>query len=143
MSTPSPSPAETQKRLETIRQRCGNATEGPWTDEQEVHGGLGPGGGLRLLFRVVKAAGENLFRLPDTIRSQRDAAFIAHSRDDVPFLLAYIRTLEKEHREMRAGIAAAMEHREEATEELHFQGAGTAAGILDELKSLLSSIPSR
>jgi hypothetical protein len=89
-------------RIAEIEARTKKATDGPWISIEEIQGGLGQGGHLRLLFQAVKASGENLLRLPSTIRSKHDAAFIAHARQDIPFLLAEHHRLTEALREIAA-----------------------------------------
>lgn len=83
------------KRLEEIKARVEAATAGPWgTDGDSVYPRL-QGGWICQLFYKDEA------RMPN---SKNNAAFIAHSRQDVQDLLAEVERLQTTVREERANI---------------------------------------
>lgn len=82
--------AERNKRIEEIRERCEKATKGPWWSTR-MDIGKGPREPNVVFSR------DDLGRCTyDTFNLKaKDADFIAHSRDDIPFLLAEIERLRQ------------------------------------------------
>lgn len=89
-------------RIADIKARCEKATEGPWgTGALTVHGAGGDWLAVHSesatmparRFLVVAACGP-----ASNESSGHDAAFIAHSRADVPYLVARVERLEAELR---------------------------------------------
>ncbi|MFF8406938.1 hypothetical protein ACF06P_35585 [Streptomyces sp. NPDC015684] len=78
-----------------IRQRESAATRGPWSREDDS----------RTLDRYVMSADGCLFISFGYVgnRTQGDAEFVAHAREDVPTLLAEVDRLRDELAEVRAG----------------------------------------
>lgn len=75
-------------RVEEIRKRCEAATSGPW----EIH----------RMFRQVWSPKTQLFVSCEADGEEDpDANFIAHSREDVPYLLALIEKDEAALRQIR------------------------------------------
>ena len=78
-------PTNPADRLAAIAQRADNATKGPWFTglhyKSDVHSREGG---------VIRA---NCWNRPQAIA---DAEFIAHAREDIPWLLAELRTLQQE-----------------------------------------------
>jgi predicted DNA-binding protein (UPF0251 family) len=79
------------ERLAEIEKRCAAATEGPWSayDEDPEYGRLYYYGDFGWYVKGPAGSPE----LDDNEQGQADAAFIAHAREDVPFLLEQIRRL--------------------------------------------------
>jgi len=75
-------------RLEEIRKRCENASEGPWVSSEMIG---------------------------DEYVSNADAAFIAHARDDVPWLLARIEELEADLVQAEYELDAALQEALDST----------------------------
>lgn len=70
--------------LEAIEARANAATAGPWVPEEHR-------GHWSDWTDWVVLMGKN--RLPYTVLEESDAAFIAHSREDIPSLIAEVRRL--------------------------------------------------
>ena len=85
------------KKLEEIKARCIAATPGPW--EHVTHDEY-YGQGYGEVTHFVKQ-GENLLRIglgcdqKQYFRYCNDALFIAHAREDIPYLLNEINRLQK------------------------------------------------
>jgi hypothetical protein len=78
------------ERLREIRERCEAAAPGPWiAGGDAVYTGVECGDSCTL-------HGHFVFADPDVRLA--DVAFIAHAREDVPFLLACITELEQEQK---------------------------------------------
>lgn len=94
------------KRLQEIRERVEKAAEGPWeVDEEMVYL---PGDEVLVRYAEGKAVRGKYFCQCDggTTHEQdeADASFIAHAREDIPFLLAEndrLREVEKAAKECR------------------------------------------
>ncbi|MFJ7920019.1 hypothetical protein ACIQ6U_09695 [Lysinibacillus fusiformis] len=69
-----------QEQLNVIKERVGKATQGPWEYDEEDRG-IWNKGALNYL---------GIVKLPNN-----DADFIAHSREDVPILVAEVERLQK------------------------------------------------
>ena len=81
----------TAERIKEIRERAEKATVGPWVTVSCSHGG-------RILTRGDTNVGRKE-RHPQTyiqIVPREDAHFIAHAREDIPWLLERVEELEKE-----------------------------------------------
>jgi len=75
----------TRVNLDEIKARCEAATPGPWKKNQATIHGCDLQAGTHCISFLGFANG-----------ADADAEFVAHSRTDIPALLAYIERLEKE-----------------------------------------------
>lgn len=88
--------------LDAIEARCDAATPGPWRDDETDNNGQ------RLIFG--DNADDWIALLPhqcvESIRVERDrdAAFIAHAREDLPALVAEVRRVRPRHARLEAAI---------------------------------------
>ncbi|MBY6273548.1 MAG: hypothetical protein CW346_15230 [Bacillaceae bacterium] len=85
---------DVEQRLREIEERVSKATPGPW--EAYGVGGIhmdGTSDG----YSVMTAAGK---RLHSPYMTQADADFIAHAREDVPWLLSLLREREEQARQL-------------------------------------------
>jgi len=90
------------KRLDEIETRCNAATPGPWTDRETGYSKTGRAGG-ECYHEVLFPLGLDDYwqgRI-DIHLNAEDAAFIAHARDDVPYLAAEVRRLRVENGKLR------------------------------------------
>jgi len=97
----------TRLDLEAIRARCDAATKGPWrvdgnTYDEDCNEHLAPYGLEGPNERMIWSSGGGEYSHPDMATAQ----FIAHTRADIPALLAYIDELVRERDEARAQLAA-------------------------------------
>lgn len=101
-STSSQMPGLLSPERETeIRERAEAATEGPWAaDGAEIY--RAPNG----IIRISQWVGETL-DIDDRGRSNRDAEFVAHAREDVPALLAEIDRLRAEIEQRKLNVELA------------------------------------
>jgi len=76
----------TDEQLSAIEQRAAAATPGPWASASDSETGALP------IICGVTQYGEVQY-LIDDVATLRDAAFIAHAREDVPALCAEVRRL--------------------------------------------------
>lgn len=86
--------------LDEIETRAEAATKGPWRKTSDILKDCG----------CISTRSEDLFRSyasPPTIQTSRDCDFIAHAREDVPWLVAEVRRLLKERDELLKMIDAA------------------------------------
>lgn len=99
-----PMPAE---RLAEIREREQAATEGPWVPWDT-------GVGYHIGVGALGEGGRPARLLPEGMRTDigltEDAAFIAHSRQDVGDLLAEVYRLRADNQRLRTGIDSAISH---------------------------------
>ena len=82
----------TSEELKEIEERCNKATPGPWHfnpgDSYSAYPSVMTRGRFLLVFDVAEDA-------PDDFPGwDEDAAFVAHSREDIPKLLVHIKELE-------------------------------------------------
>lgn len=95
----------TDEQLAAIRERADAATPGPWATALEVdHDGqywvvTPPDGSV--LFSVCKVGHKG------ELKTEEDAEFIAHARQDIPALLAHIDALTAELATLRDNEASA------------------------------------
>lgn len=100
-----------EKRLAEIQTRADAATPGPWTADTGVRGDCvvwGPNGQFLANHQaephwLPDANGRKRSVAFDVDR--RDCEFIAHAREDVPFLLDKVRRLEHELARTKAELA--------------------------------------
>ncbi|WP_181349450.1 hypothetical protein [Thalassobacillus sp. CUG 92003] len=94
----------TENELAAIRERADNATEGPWTNFDDVFYEDSP------YVQVYDGFTETGVELVADCKRTKDADFIAHSREDIPKLLAEIdrlhAELDKADREVRKWAGA-------------------------------------
>jgi len=82
----------TAPTIEEIRELCEAATKGPWTAGWDGDEGDGPG----VNARWPRGGVCSCQRYPEDVdQSFRDAIFIAHAREDVPFLLDEVERLRE------------------------------------------------
>jgi hypothetical protein len=86
-------------RLEEIRKRCDEASEGPW----KAHPG-GPVGGRDEWRFIGPVIGHGWIDNDSVYCEPEDAEFIAHSREDIPYLLAIVKNLRTELRLAEAEV---------------------------------------
>jgi hypothetical protein len=105
-----PQMAETTERLKEIEERAKNATEGPWSEDQEDRGkivsGLMPDpehvGGTIYDWCIAEVAGPFCVRpTTELFDGTPNIAFIAHAREDVPWLLSLLQASQERERKMR------------------------------------------
>jgi hypothetical protein len=81
-------------RIEEIKERVDKATPGPWVSECEV--------GETFIWNANKTGWRGpgpALVVDDEYISPENADFIAHSRDDIPYLLTRLASVEAENRE--------------------------------------------
>jgi hypothetical protein len=84
----------TSKKLDEIRARCDAARAGPWT--AIIEGRDQDGGSSFIMIGHENGRGEDLHLSGyDTVVPTADYDFIAHAREDIPFLLAEIERLTR------------------------------------------------
>jgi len=100
-------------RIKEVRERANKATPGPWhTDSvgsESIFGQwvfVGPSE-YEDDISSYKSPGVYIYA-PDDAPSEEDAEFIAHARDDMPFLLERIDELERENERLRVAATAWM-----------------------------------
>ncbi len=100
----------TEKMLREIEARCSDATAGPWENDpypaahvpKEV---IFPREGISDPRAIVKHFPDGAEQgIAIRVQTKKDAAFIAHSRSDVPALVAEVRRLWDEVDELREEI---------------------------------------
>ncbi len=105
--------AKTARRLEAIRERCDEATEGPWSwFDIDANGAdaealcnpkdvtMGPDGRKRASDTILESYDfESYSSGIDSLADDRE--FIANSREDIPFLLDLVADLVAENAELR------------------------------------------
>jgi hypothetical protein len=98
------------RRVEEIRARCEAATEGPWGYRGPTRDVLAEydGGAVRER-RGMRPAGDT-FPLIGKIMSPPDGEFVAHAREDVPFLLSELARLSGEVRRLEEVERAARQY---------------------------------
>lgn len=112
----------TQQRLEEIREREKKATKGPWHFQADTAG------------RPVRLHADDF----DTVitrelnedylyMTNQDEAFIAHSREDIPFLLSHIDSLTNK-------LKIAEEAWQVACEIIHSEFCGISGSAFDDQK---------
>jgi len=91
-----------EEELKGIEARCNAATPGPWTNELRYIAGHIPGGrpNGEIIMEARYWSGSENAGLPE-----RNSAFVAAARTDVPRLLTELRRLREENRELKAKIA--------------------------------------
>lgn len=92
-----------RERIDAIKARCEEATPGPWQHISNTNNG-------RSLFSV--AYEPRLTKIGEMYTS-RDADFIAHAREDIPYLLGLIKTMTAQLAASKQETAAAVELIEE------------------------------
>ena len=105
--------------LEDIKARVEAATEGPWV---EFHENGTPG--VTEAFHCAPATGTFLVNYgADHDQQSRDATFIAHSRTDIPKLLAALEAVEALHRKVPVYVTEAGDCKHGADcESVEFEG---------------------
>jgi hypothetical protein len=111
--------AMTEQQLEAIRARCEAATPGPWSTRQAenehvvavdaVVNGDSRIGCTTARYEFISCHGSEEMPEEGRIVASFNAEFVAHAREDVPALLAYIEELEADlrmHREERVRLRA-------------------------------------
>lgn len=83
--------SEILSRLGEIRKRCDKATSGPWRN-------------------LLKSYKSSDLELLVKFTSEADANFIAHSRDDVPFLLNLCEKLLQENKNLKNNGRTVCQH---------------------------------
>jgi len=82
----------TSDRVAQITERCDKATEGPWEHRGEGH--------FSLFIETEYAEDPDGDELPQTVAiacySIQDADFIAHAREDIPYLLGEVARLKEQ-----------------------------------------------
>jgi hypothetical protein len=108
----------TDERIAAISARSGAATAGPWTEhgrdvdhDKMVAGGRNPGDACGLACEI-EGPPEAWHR--GQFQKHSDADFIAHAREDVPYLLARLREVERERDEADDKVRIATEAWDEA-----------------------------
>ncbi len=86
---------ETGDRLAAIRARVGGATPGPWTVDVNSYGDELWFGGEDCYLRTVEGPDAALGGDGQAGQSGPDADFIAHAREDVPWLLVQVIELRR------------------------------------------------
>lgn len=81
--------------VEAIEGRAEAATDGPWASVDEWVSGIG----ADRTFTMIEAPSRYVSR---DVSNGWDADFIAHAREDVPALIAYVRELEAALASLRA-----------------------------------------
>lgn len=106
--------SESEKRLSEIRRRCEAATEGPWTVWEEPTPTMedaaralteqvqGTGDGFCKALFLLEAGGKCPATTGCGPTSKSNAAFIAHARDDIPWLLDRVQPTHRVGSAMRA-----------------------------------------
>ncbi|MFE7106581.1 hypothetical protein ACFU98_35075 [Streptomyces sp. NPDC057575] len=91
---------EPTTRLTEIEARAVAATPGPWQNDQaEIHQGMPDAPDI-----WVAWIGEAL-NIDDLPQSNNNARFVAHAREDIPFLLAELRQRDADIAELQAKLA--------------------------------------
>jgi hypothetical protein len=80
----------TDKDLFEIQKRCENSTIGPWI--ASIEGRDHPLGGDSVILRGENREADDLYLIGGTIA---DYDFVAHAKQDIPFLIDEIRRLKK------------------------------------------------
>lgn len=126
-------PAETPDREQAIRERVENATKGPWAAVERYDGGAtvammrdwnkgqGPAWAAEGLSGWIHSASDE--------QPARNAEFIAHAREDVPYLLAEVTRLRAEVERLTAEMDKARFDRAVALHAL--RDAQETAAVLD------------
>lgn len=101
MTSPTPFPpspmsrdSEMETRLAAIEARANAAAEGPWDVGAERDGVYG---GRRTVVRdssLLRIVSVGQTRLHDNLGAEANVEFIAHAREDVPWLIGRVRELE-------------------------------------------------
>jgi len=89
------------RRIDEIRRRCEAATPGPWVDMSTRHE-VGP-------IRSAETIAE-ICRDPELDDREADRDFIAHAREDVPWLLNILATADQERAERDAEAIELIKH---------------------------------
>ena len=85
----------TEKRLNEIKARCNEARGGPWTSF--IEGRDFTGGSSVIRIGTADSVEEDLYLVGDEAKvPSADFDFIAHARQDIPFLLDEIERLNQQ-----------------------------------------------
>lgn len=90
------------KRLQEIRERESKATAGPWVTDDVARVGVGEPYGP-----FLATCKPSVHDWPVRQQEQDDAEFIAHAREDVPWLLSEMERLETARQEAQESYNAA------------------------------------
>lgn len=99
-----------EKRLQQIRKRCEAASAGPWFDwEGSIYSGKPkekrPGMLRGYDTQIAIMEDDELFEIGSKRECSANRRFVAHSREDIPFLLDYVETLRSEIERLRKLVA--------------------------------------
>lgn len=93
------------KRIKEIRARCDSATPGPWEEEKYYHGE--PYEQYIKSAAVIANKGESAYTITRNDWSnpvEADLDFIAHAREDIPYLLREIDRLRQWINDLQSGM---------------------------------------
>ncbi|MEU6057937.1 hypothetical protein [Streptomyces sp. NPDC047097] len=130
---------ERDARLEQIDAREKAAAEGPWcTDGWEIWQGAAYEPGLS-----ARWIGETCTGVGDLAQDEANAAFTAHARTDVPWLVAQVRELAAEKVGLRARVAELEAERGELNAMVRSSNAAAvkARARVAELEAAVAAVP--
>lgn len=99
--------AATDERIAEIREREQDATPGPWACYEPTP--PDPDDGLWVMYETPEDGWVHTITHGDNCFTEDDAHFVAHARDDIPYLLTRIDALTTERDDLAARLAGVME----------------------------------